>query len=359
MPISEQLKSRCKVELSNLTDRVGNYLDLLKIKHELLDEHGKEIDALKRRLEGMFGSVNYLGVYDFGSATPDQSALYERAKILTENPTYTPSKGDTIVNSFDSSDWYFNGNKWISLGISAVGLATNSIPGIILGSEEVFGISVDDEGHLQVNGLVEVLGMIQKGMSDINEILVAEYIADYGVASVYPQIKTHLQNDTDLLLNVKELDSKRFRTNENPPASGAATPSTALPMITMKLQVKQVTPYGSLVTWDGYLAGTMPSRRPIGANITPGSTPVNGIIEVCVFGICDVLVQCNQASGTAITTTIDGGQYFTINTYGVITAAHVTTVNTSNYSFITMERFSYTSAATEAASQKPMKVLIR
>ena len=62
MPLSLELKSRCKNELNTLNYNIGNYLDLLKMKHQLIDDqrvdidqHRVEIDTLKRRLDGLLG----------------------------------------------------------------------------------------------------------------------------------------------------------------------------------------------------------------------------------------------------------------------------------------------------------------
>ena len=94
------------------------------------------------------------------------------------------------------------------------------------------------------------------------------------------------------------------------------------------MQVRQATPQGSLVTFNGYLAGTAASRRPIGVNITDGLTDVDGIIEVCTWGICDILFN----AGTS--TNVTGGDYFSINTYGQLAGVHATTVNVTNYANI-------------------------
>ena len=173
MSLSLELKSRCKDKLDALNTNVANYLDLLKNKYE-------QIDALKRRLDGIFGQMNYLGVFDFETSNPSQQALTDKALELAGEPLYELQHGDTIVNSHDSVDWYYNGDVWINLGMAVAGLATNLTPGIVQGDLDVFKISVDDDGKMHVNGLEEIIGMIKDGISDINEILVAQYIDDWG-----------------------------------------------------------------------------------------------------------------------------------------------------------------------------------
>jgi hypothetical protein len=201
---TSELKSRVKTGLEDLAINVRNYIGLSRKKYELLAEVDKSLTDLRTRVTTIFGSLNYKGAYDFKVATPTQDTL---SKYITDNyEGAIPVKGDTIINLFNSNEWWYNGvsenPSWINIGNASITFADNDSPGIVQGSTSKFHVFIDANGKMIVNGLgtlEEVVFDIDNKLNNlihdinvslgaINEMLTSSYINDFGVDSIMPQL---------------------------------------------------------------------------------------------------------------------------------------------------------------------------
>lgn len=224
-----ELKSRVKESIDNLVINVQNYVGLATKKYELLHETADNIT----RLKNIIGALTYLGAYDFTKSDITQQQLTD---YVVDMLKVQPQKGDTIINLFDSVEWWYSGEEWVNIGSATVTFATNETPGIVRGSDGKFRIFIDAEGEMIVNGLQTIEDVVHDidlklnnlihdinvSLGSINEMLVSEYINDFGISSLIPQMKPvfeHWSNAT----NKNQQMTITLKATENIPANRCVT----------------------------------------------------------------------------------------------------------------------------------------
>ena len=136
--------------------------DIINIK-SANNSQDSAIITLQQTTAALQGQINYRGVYDFLTASPTSTELTNyvidiRGKV---------SKGDTIINTFNNDEWYYDGTNWANLGQSMVVQATNSNLGIVKGSTADSGVNIAVDGEMNV----PVINAINTTLESINTII--------------------------------------------------------------------------------------------------------------------------------------------------------------------------------------------
>lgn len=166
-----------KEELDSLNKDVGDLTTQLNTDVERLDAHNSvqdnEIYDLQSRTKGMGGYLNSYNFGDFSKLTTEEIqnnlTAYALQQIgITENTDIFD--GTKVINDYDRHLWRLtntpNSNpvvfEWADLGITQeVSTATDSLLGLVKGSNGDLKGKVDINGEISINGLSETLELKQ------------------------------------------------------------------------------------------------------------------------------------------------------------------------------------------------------
>jgi hypothetical protein len=137
-------------------------------------------ECVQTMIDALRGMFIYIGKLDVPTADITQDLLNQFAQNAEHWPVTT---GMTIIDGGDgtgtnSHDWRFDDyiGLWVDLGASAIAVATNTSLGVVQGSTALYGISVNPDGTMLVNGLADVLDgvaretSVQAVQTAVNEI---------------------------------------------------------------------------------------------------------------------------------------------------------------------------------------------
>lgn len=154
-----------KLNLDNLSLQVSSNTETLQTARN-------ELDQLSSRLDNLEEKGGYLNSYNFNSSpTQEQLSEYAYQELGSEDII----GGTKITNLYDNHTWIYNSNtnKWSDMGNAIVDTASNSKLGIVKGSDADYKISIDLNGEMSVNNLVESLEQLSTELKEYidNKIL--------------------------------------------------------------------------------------------------------------------------------------------------------------------------------------------
>lgn len=129
-----------------------------KVKY---DEYQSEIANNAQQIASLQGAVIYLGHTSLTTQELEsqedggQASLIARAEELG----YTNLRqGYTIIDA-SGNDWWYNGelSQWINVGYSQISIASNTMLGVVKGSEVTLQVGVNADGTMVINGIDAVL----------------------------------------------------------------------------------------------------------------------------------------------------------------------------------------------------------
>lgn len=162
-----------KEELDNLNKDVGDLSTQLNADVERLDAHNaaqdNEIYDLQSRTKGMGGYLNSYNFGDFSKLTPEEIQSDLTAYALQETGAEKEVdifNGTKVINDYDRHLWRLTNTpdsnpvvfEWADLGITQeISTATDSLLGLVKGSNGDLKGKVDINGEISINGLKESL----------------------------------------------------------------------------------------------------------------------------------------------------------------------------------------------------------
>lgn len=126
-----------------------------------IEEVDSSLSDITQDIAAISGLGGYINSYDFGTATPTQQALTDYA--LTQIPNITASdvfNGTRVKNLFDNHIWILTNTPntvppvfaWADNGYDTVGIASNTVAGLVKGSATNGGLTVASDGTASVTG---------------------------------------------------------------------------------------------------------------------------------------------------------------------------------------------------------------
>ena len=173
-----------KEELDNLNKDVGDLSTQLNADVERLDAHNaaqdNEIYDLQSRTKGMGGYLNSYNFGDFSKLTTEEVQSDLTAYALQETGAEKEVdifNGTKVINDYDRHLWRLtntpNSNpvvfEWADLGITQeISTATDSLLGLVKGSNGDLKGKVDINGEISINGLKEALDNAENKIESIS-----------------------------------------------------------------------------------------------------------------------------------------------------------------------------------------------
>lgn len=119
------------------------------------NQQDTEITTLEQRVDSLYGAVVYLGTVEEHTVDVTQTILTDKAEsILTDRGISTDLKQGYTLVDLDLNDWWYDETDllWINIGYSAVGTATNTTKGIVMGDTTDGKVSINSDGTMTSNG---------------------------------------------------------------------------------------------------------------------------------------------------------------------------------------------------------------
>ena len=121
-----------------------------QINAEMLARQGADT-ALQGAIDAVTGKLRYMPAKDFGAGAPGQGVL--SAWAMAHTGLDHVANSTAVINLFDNHEWIYNevGDEWIDNGLGSVATATDAALGVVMGTDEDGGVSVDPDGTMRVN----------------------------------------------------------------------------------------------------------------------------------------------------------------------------------------------------------------
>ena len=126
-----------------------------------IEEVDSSLSDITKDIAAISGLGGYINSYDFGTATPTQQALTDYA--LTQIPNITALEvfnGTRVKNLFDNHIWILTNTpntippvfEWADNGFDTVGIASNTVAGLVKGRATNGGLTIASDGTAAVTG---------------------------------------------------------------------------------------------------------------------------------------------------------------------------------------------------------------
>ena len=183
-----------------------------------------DVVALSGKIDSLQGKGGYLLPYNFGTSTPTEEQLnnYALSQITNIDNPHDIFNGTKITNLYDNHTWILTNTpdtdpavfEWTDKGFEFISVATNSALGVVKGSLNDYSVSVDINGEMTVNKLVDLASTVETNSSNISTLLSDVNTLQSDVSTLQTNVNgalsdiSNLQSDvTNLLSDISTLQS--------------------------------------------------------------------------------------------------------------------------------------------------------